>query len=360
MKLRFLIIALSLPLAACAQISMTGGTGASGGVGLGAGSPALAFGDSITVGVGASQSDLGYAYLVAHAHNWTLTNNAVSGAQIQDNTNSWTDRSLATNVSGTTPTFMLAGYNDMRHGGLTANNLTTFQNTLYADVAWLAIPNANKLRSSSGSITYVGTWTSNNAAYGGTNPYKGSTTAGDTATATVSGTVIYLAFETQTAWVQNFTVLIDSVDKGPFSIPYSPTSTAAGFTGSLYFVRIPGLSSGTHTVQLLINSGSTNPVNLMYMAGNTTVSSAKVYVGNCLKMSTTGYAVGTGIFSFGSDAAVAGYNSAISQVVTDLAGDGLPVTYVDASAVYNPNTQVAVDNVHPNDSGHASIAAAFK
>jgi hypothetical protein len=42
-----------------------------------------------------------------------------------------------------------------------------------------------------------------------------------------------------------------------------------------------------------------------------------------------------------------------------MTADGLTLKLVDASSAYNPVTDVGVDNIHPNDQGHAKIANAF-
>lgn len=75
-----------------------------------------------------------------------------------------------------------------------------------------------------------------------------------------------------------------------------------------------------------------------------TQDGARLYLGDCLRMTEAGYAAYGPMWAHGSDAAVAAINGAIHLV--------------GASAAYDPANVVA-DLVHPNDLGHAQIAAAF-
>lgn len=77
----------------------------------------------------------------------------------------------------------------------------------------------------------------------------------------------------------------------------------------------------------------------------------RVVVGNCLRMTAAGYAEFHG--SAGSDAAVYAFNQ---QIAAACAAAG--VQLVDACGRYQAEN-VTSDLVHPNDAGHAQIAAAF-
>lgn len=80
---------------------------------------------------------------------------------------------------------------------------------------------------------------------------------------------------------------------------------------------------------------------------------ATVYVGNCISEPTGHY------LPNGSPAAQALYNVAIAAAVANVAAQGRRVHLVNTNAAYNPATMDSGDNVHPNDLGHAAIAAAF-
>lgn len=77
----------------------------------------------------------------------------------------------------------------------------------------------------------------------------------------------------------------------------------------------------------------------------------RVRIGNCLRMTQAGYHEAHG--SAGSDAAVYACNQ---QIAAACAAAGAQL--VDACGRYDP-AHVTADLVHPNDAGHAQIAAAF-
>lgn len=78
----------------------------------------------------------------------------------------------------------------------------------------------------------------------------------------------------------------------------------------------------------------------------------QVSIGNCLRMLPYAYALGAPTWSHGSDTAVAQYNATIAAAVT-AAG----VTLVDAAALYDPANHS--DHIHPNETGHRQLTAAF-
>jgi lysophospholipase L1-like esterase len=80
-----------------------------------------------------------------------------------------------------------------------------------------------------------------------------------------------------------------------------------------------------------------------------TANSATLFLGDCLRDTEEGYALFPP-FDQGSDAAVTRFNAVIH------AQPG--VRQVGASAAFDPRNTIA-DLVHPNDAGHAQIAAAF-
>lgn len=77
----------------------------------------------------------------------------------------------------------------------------------------------------------------------------------------------------------------------------------------------------------------------------------RVLIGNCLRMTPEGYAEPHG--PYGSDAAVYAFNE---QITAACAAAGAQL--VDVCARYDP-AHVTSDLVHPDDVGHAQIAAAF-
>ena len=85
-----------------------------------------------------------------------------------------------------------------------------------------------------------------------------------------------------------------------------------------------------------------------------------MFVGNALRMKPEAYRFDAPYWNAGSDEAVSAINTIIRDVCRELAGDGLNVVHVDASAAFDPGTADAgPDLIHPSDRGMEKIAAAF-
>lgn len=79
-----------------------------------------------------------------------------------------------------------------------------------------------------------------------------------------------------------------------------------------------------------------------------------VYLGLCLKMTSSGYIAYGPAWNHGSDAAVDDLNSLIIQVASRY-----PAVHIVNTATYDPYTGISGDLIHPNDAGHWQIARAF-
>jgi hypothetical protein len=318
------------------------------------GTAATAYGDSITVGYpyGVSAPGNGYAALISTSQAWTLINLAVAGSQLAD----WLTNIWGGTVSASNTSFMLTGYNDMRFCGSVSACQTSYQNNLMSMLAYLAIPDANKVKAL-GAVTYAGSWSS---ASGIGTTYT-SSNAGDTAAFTVSGTGLIIDVLTSAGGLglRPFAVSVDGVVKGTFTATAAYTD-GAGFVYGMYPVIITGLSNGSHSVVLTLQGG-TGQVYFSWAAGiGGSLAPNSIFVGNTLKMNSAGYAAGGPTYNNGSDAAVTSFNSINSTVVSTLAADGLvSIKYVDANSAYNLSTDVSSDNIHPNNLGASHIANAF-
>lgn len=316
-----------------------------------------AYGDSITMGTAASDAAHRFTNIIAAARNWTLSNHGVSGDHMIDTA----DETYALTVAQDTQSLGLFGYNDMRSGGTgDAGTKTTFQNALYAQAAWLAIPDSKKIHAQSVSVTYAGTWADNPTTYGGSLS-RYSSAAASTATFTLYGRTLYIG-ATRTSYANaTMSVTVDGVSQGTFSCTGLTDSASTARDYGPFLIRLTGFTDGPHTVVITYASGTGN-IYFDWAAGAdgaATVDGPNVFIGNTLRMNATGYTLSPP-HDQGSDAAVSQYNDLIQTVVDDLSSDGLQVALVDASAYYNPNTgDISVDNVHPNDTGHAHIAEAF-
>ncbi|PWB61321.1 MAG: hypothetical protein C3F14_11945 [Deltaproteobacteria bacterium] len=317
------------------------------------GTRATCFGDSITVGVGATDNQSAYANVIARRNGWTLTNRAQSGMELADQVPLMYSESVAADANY----FTLAGFNDMRQFGTDNEGISTYRNGLFAAMAWLALPEAAKTRATADNVAYTGLWDPS-PAYAALG--KSSAQQGATAAFSVDGSVIYVGAAARFGGSGAFSLAVDNVDRGTWSANAS-RAPASGFPYVPFLIRLTGLSPGRHTVVLTVTSAADN-VFFDWAAGLGPLPEARpfVYVGNTLRMSAAGYALGSPDWNRGSDAAVALFNAAIRDVCDTLAADGMNVLCVDASAAYDPDTaDASPDRVHPSDQGMAKIAAAF-
>jgi len=315
---------------------------------------ATAFGDSITAGFVSSSLDPANAYAtaVAAGRTWTLTNSGVASTLLQDA--GQMDAIMGVSTGTASNYFMLSGYNDMRSGGTTAANKATYQDALYSAVAWLAIPDVHKVKALGTSVAYSGAW-SPATVHGA----KYTTTNGDSATMTLYGSTIYVVSERVNGQTGTFTLTVDGVSFGTFNC-FGNTISPSSRAYCPFLIRITNLTDKAHTVVLAKSGGDVVYFNWAAGAsGSLTSNGPNVFVGNCLRMSAAGYALGSPNYSNGSDTAAYQYNKIIRDVTREFAIDGLNVVYVDASSYYSPAIDVGGDNIHPSIAGHAKIANAF-
>lgn len=312
-----------------------------------------AFGDSFTSGEGASAPANAYTALIAAARGWTATNHGTSGDMVADHA----DDVFALSVADGTQSTLLLGTNDQRHYTTNTYKQGAFKAGHMALAAWLAIPNARKVNGRAPDSS-TGTWT-DMSVYGSWG--RQSIVGGSTITYTVYGSVVYVCSVLQNSINATFTVTIDGVVRGTYQCMPGGGATITSVNGRTYMpqlIRIPGLSEGAHTVVITVGTASTsNPVYIVWVAGNlghATKDGPNVWVGNIHRYTPSGYST-----YGGSDATVAIFNDAIRQNCETLADDGLNVALCDSGARLSPSTDLYSDGVHPDDSGHALIAAAF-
>ncbi|MBE3085823.1 MAG: hypothetical protein IMZ64_06355, partial [Bacteroidetes bacterium] len=306
-------------------------------------------GDSVTVGVGASVHANSWQELVEAAIGYDENNVAISATRLGNFTSGQTSEFYGQTYTTDSTSMALLGYNDMRYWGTTATALIGFSNAVKADLAFAALPTASVLESDNVAIAYTGTW-SNAAPWTGVNT-KFSNVAGSTATATLTGSTVYVSTIQFGGYSAGIQVSIDGTNKGTFNNTGYPDTCAP------YLLRFSGLTNVAHTVVVTVTAG-TGYAYLDWMgASDGTPDGGTVYVAGSLKMQN--YATYPP-YSNGSDGAVTQYNSVIQTAVSELAGDGLDIIYVDVNAYFNVATDfTGGDGVHPNDTGYDHIADAF-
>jgi hypothetical protein len=301
-----------------------------------------AFGDSITLGDSASTPDLSYTSLIAKATGLGVNNLGIPDAELAD---MYFTVYRAT-VIPSTLSIALLGYNDMKHFGDDKDALTCFERNLYSYVVKLATLTSSLKYGQDASIVYTGIWADGDAGWG--NYVKYTNEAGATATFSVTGSIIYIDNIQGRGNTMGVKVEIDGIDRGTFNGSiFKPTIAGklAGRTLAPYLLRFAGLANTTHTVVLTVTAGKGYMwLNWVAATDGKIKDSPYVYIGNCLP-------------SKGNDSAVASYNAVIANCVKTLAGDGLRVILVDASASINSETDLSLG--YPNDFGHRHIADAF-
>lgn len=318
-----------------------------------------AFGDSTGTGTGAiTPSTDGYVPTLSTARALTVTNRSVSGDQAADQLKLVNAITVANGHMST----LFIGLNDTRQFGANRQKLTTFKRAHMAAVAWLAIPDAMKLKAQGSGIAFTGTW-ANDAANGNIGKSIAPGTAG-TATATVYGSTVYIGYIVLgTNVVSDFTVTVDGVVRGTWSCTPNgggaiATQNALSYAGAL--IRIPGLTEDKHTVLISVAAGNTGTVFLDWIGSNLTgpnKDGPNVFVGNLYRLNSTGYAVAP---ANSSDAVIALANGMIRQNVDILASDGLNVALVDIASRFDPAVHLNADGVHPNNAGHLIVRDAFR
>lgn len=315
-----------------------------------------AYGDSITTGVNATSGN-GYVALLSTALAASITNHAVSGHQAADQ--SFTAHNAALGASDKA-TVMIGTNDQFRYLG-NAIKQGYFKGFLANIVTQLAAP--FRVRARDAGMALTGTWSNNQPSW---SVGKWTFTPGDTATATVSGTAVYISVikqddymgtpvnGTADVYIDNMTTPVGSVG----AIGSGMTTQSGGFCAPAVF-RFGGLSAGSHTVKLVCTSTGTGAAAVFYLesiTGSDQAVKPAVFLSTILRYSAAGYAaVG------GSDTIMAQFNAIVTQMVTDLAGDGLAVSLVDSSAVVNQATDIETVSpfVHPVNSGHLKIEQDF-
>jgi lysophospholipase L1-like esterase len=313
-----------------------------------------AFGDSITYGEGATSAAQNYVAQLGAAIGRTPINRGVSGTQAADQFDhiypivpSATARQLFSYLIGT---------NDNWIYGTDANKQANFSAFHRAALAYLAIPNENKLLAQGTGIAYGGVW-SNSTRYGGAIA-KQSTTNGATATFAVYGPVVYVAYTIEDGSGGTFSLSVDGSVVGTYAAKGQNAALIATNSGRTYgsaLLRLDGLSYTNHTIVLTVTSAtaSGNAVQLDWAAGCTGHGGANapmVLAGGVPRQNTAGN---------GLDTRTQQYTALIRSNVAQLAADGLNIRYADVPGFTIPTTDFTADGVHPNDTGYTHIKEAF-
>jgi hypothetical protein len=302
----------------------------------------------------------------ANAMGWTLNNQAYGGSDCADLTYKGTSLSLW-DLSIDSESINIYGHfrNDQSQYGALPYRIEFARGCIEAQTAWLALSESEKVRANGVGVVNTGLWM--NATQNSTDSYTLS--AGASKTFVVTGKNIYLV----TARMLNgsptrYTVSVDG------NLVEDPISQSAIFDEDLdvagsaglpvnedviqNFIRVSGLANTQHMIVYTCMIPGSTGCHVFYAAGispgNSTAQRPVVY---SLSPIYNQFRHRTGNMD---SATTSLYHDEWILMVSELDGDGLKVIGIDATDpnVYNSLTEVQPDGVHPNLTGHISIAVA--
>lgn len=313
------------------------------------------FGDSITCGYGV-QWEQDYAYLFdsfigAPSRNLCREGDAAADlARIQVPFNSTPDA-----LSGQLSTVMI-GTNDADRFNAAAWSLQSFTDEVGASLAWLAIPNEDKVLGQA-ALQSNGEW-SKDGDFGVSSVDPGASLTWQVPPATVSRNyyVVYHVWAAPLGQAGRAEISVDGVVQvtvdesqgGTLDIP-----TGNGTYDTYRLAVVPLGNTSPHTLQFRSVGPAGSRVGLLWAGAPTrdyhAVSTApRVLVGLVLNSPLTR-----------QTAAAAQYNLQLGKLVPSLNADGMDITVVPTDHVLDPALDF-FDNYHPNQSGYAKLTSIFE
>jgi hypothetical protein len=325
-----------------------------------------AFGDSIT-DRGSSCGDATaaancYADIVAAKENWLLNDQGIGGAQAADQAVRIYNTTVPA-IGSPRYSFMI-GTNDNWGYGQDANKQADFQAINLAELAFLAIPESNKIRPFDSRVNYngYGWWLS--SLYGGGIKSVFCGNPGSSMSIHFAGTVLYLSMGMQDGNNGQFTVSLDGHQIGTFGA-YGKNHAAINTV--VYHTKVaPQLirltaSPGRHTATITVLSPT---IFFDWAATAQDIDTAEgplVVAGGPPLQRTDNHLNGYPAWELQK------YGDMVKANVALLAGDGLNIRYADTTATFansgpdgTPLIDHYIDNpyddVHPNNAGQAALA----
>ena len=244
---------------------------------------------------------------------------------------------------------ILIGANDARLYKDDPAKLEYFKAFVMRMIGDYCIPTRARGRSS--AISRVGDWQGTPV-----NPHGIMTTsAGASARTKVFGSAIYIGYIIQDypTSASSADVVIDGIHVGSLSCDGNRGSkTGAGQAFAPALARF-ATSPGSHEVEVRVTTDG-NVFYLDDIRSNEGPYGPDLYVGTLPPWSAAGYE------SFGATPAILdSYNRAISDIVSTMSADGIPVRLVDLHSSFQPAIHMSSDGFHPNLAGHQEIKSAF-
>lgn len=329
------------------------------------------FSDSIGLGTGASTTTkFGWPYLLTNRLGLTFNNYSSSGKGSNYATKfAFTNQAKYGRRSEASA--WMSYHNDIFRGGASAATIAKIKGELRSFLANSFLASAVPINDA--SVTKTGTWTAGLAINekavtlnAGAGRLMYSTTVNDTLTWTFTGDSLVVGlFNTDgTAGYRYGTasISVDGAASGSGFATFTGDSQSDGINDGVYdnkithnAVVLTGLGTGSHTVILKV-TGNTGPVYVDYFGTLAPqIYAAPVLVAEATRPNAAGYSLGGGVWT---PAAFDTADAAVRSVLNEFYN--FPVTLVKTNNWFNSTTGISADNEHPNDLGHAQIAAAFQ
>ncbi|HSU19329.1 MAG TPA: hypothetical protein VLI45_06235 [Acidobacteriaceae bacterium] len=320
------------------------------------------FGGSITCGYYATQqgasgniySQLGYAGLFDSSLNVPSQNLCRYGDQAADTVRSAVYPHTAPALGAGQLYTVMVGTNDAGCG-ISAGCMGNWSGSLNAALTWLALPAGDKITGS--SLQNPGASWTPDLDFGISTSSAGATLSFPVPQ-TVAGRTLYIAYRVFDPGTVNGGTASVEIDGSSVATlkTISDTghaiSTKNGLADTIVVASIPLGAVGAHT--LLLRTGSTGGFFSFQWAGVSSGSYAGVGGAPRVMVATLPASTDAGL-----NINISTYNTALTQMIGALTNEGMYITLVPCASVLNPATDYH-DTVHPNDSGHKKLAAAFE
>lgn len=312
------------------------------------------FGDSFTAFIDAHVSSPEYAWpwLLSNRLEKLCKSHAVSGLGYFSQVNNCYSQ---LDTPSNDMMCVLLGYNDIKTSLLNANGIEHGKSAIKAMLVNQFLDTA--VAASHASVTKTGTWAnpslpnSKAAKQGGT--ALQSATSGDKISYMFSGDNVVIGVchsDNSTVIYGSVAITVDTVSQGSYSAnnkAYNVTASGGRIWG---VIILKGFGPGSHTVELTLESSVNFVVD--YVGTMRTPADCHPVVIGDIQHDNTG--------TSGRNAAMDNMSAEIKTMVAAEFPE-----YVDKIAYAATNTfyslsNVAVDNIHPNDAGHIQIKAAFE
>ena len=229
----------------------------------------------------------------------------------------------------------------------TMENWLHFQESAFA---FRLIPDANKLLGDSSALQRTPNWTASSYWQ-----HAIQTTSSDPITFSISGSSLYFGFWAELDSDVSVAITVDGTVYGPFN-PKTMWTTYHGMSAAPYLVRIPGLSSTSHSISIQRPPGGSHALHFAWAGGNAAATASgypRYYAANMYKANV-------------SDTATWGYvarNAVTAQAVSEFVSDGFNIVLVDLHTACfdsqgNPICNDA-DGIHPGPVGAQVIFQTF-